>query len=232
MEFKSENIYFITLMDNEQRKNNVENIIKNILPKSNIFEAINALKLNNEIINKLINKGYLSADYVKRAQNRIGAIGCTLSHLLLWRKLKKSKNKYIIIIEDDTELKIDFTNKMNEIFKEIPANTDYVTFFVHPYYKKKQDKIKNPNQKISKCVPMCGTVCYLLTLKGVKKIFKYLKNKNNIAESDTILNTMIRLNLLNAYCSNITVITTLGAIGKKDFDAEKTKFSSTIYMKN
>lgn len=239
MKFRQENIYFITLINNKQRKNNVDNIIKNFLPNSNIFEAVDRKNLNPIEINKYIEKGFLTKKYVDRVfrnQKNLGAVGCTLSHMTLWQKLINSDDKYYIIIEDDTNLMPNFIENMKKIFKDfkkLSKKMEYITFFIHPHFEKKQkewgDKFKENSKYISKCMPMYGAVCYLITKKGAKKIFNFLKNRDNIRETDTIINNMIQQNLLNAYCCNLNMVRTLGAVGKKDFINGNSLMSSTVW---
>ena len=89
----------------------------------------------------------------------------------------------------------------------------------------------NKYKYVSKCIPMYGAVGYLITRKGAKKIFKFLRNKDNIRETDTIIFNMIQLDLLRAYSSNYKIINTLGSIGNKDFLLGTSSFGSTIWKK-
>lgn len=239
--FKPENIYFITLINNMDRFKNVEKIKNDIIPRANIFNAIDANNLSEEQLNHYIKLGYVSEEYINRIKlerKNIGVVGCTLSHILLWKQLLDSDNDYYIICEDDVDIPHDFINEMNKVFEEISNDVDFITFYKHPHFEKKQlvyekwliRKGFNLGKKyLFKTVPMYGAVCYFITKNGVRKIFDYLKESKIVTENDTILYHMILFNKFNSFCTYKSIVGTFGPIGKKDSVIRKTKIQSTLW---
>lgn len=53
----------------------------------------------------------------------MGAIGCTISHANIWRKLVKSGAPYAVVMEDDARFTMNQLQKLNEIAKTVPPST-------------------------------------------------------------------------------------------------------------
>ena len=138
-------IYVIHLEDNKPRwdlliKQNIEhlNIIK--------FPAIDGKTLQKEQIKNIIdNDSYLYNNFEK---NR-GEIGCAMSHVTLWNKIK---DEIFIIIEDDIIFSNDFYPKLNVYLKNAPKDWDIIylggsnikgykvnDFFIKPYTKGREN---------------------------------------------------------------------------------------------
>ena len=56
------------------------------------------------LIDKLKNNGYLNDSYVKLPYFKLGALGCTLSHVLILEEFVKSNMERITVFEDDVFL--------------------------------------------------------------------------------------------------------------------------------
>ncbi|ARF08604.1 glycosyltransferase family 25 [Catovirus CTV1] len=236
MKFSENNVHFITLMGNSDRVNNVKNIMTTVLPKSNIFNAIDANSLSEKELNYYIDIGYISKEYierVKRGRKTMGVIGCTISHILLWKKLIESDCDYYIICEDDIVMTDKFLIEIKKVFSEITPDMDYISLYRHPHFEKKQiayqSKIFNSYAYIAKSIPMYGAVCYYISKNGAKKIFDYLRDSKSIGENDTMVYHMILYNKINAFCSYKSLVDTAGPIGKKDALTRKTKIKSTLW---
>ena len=110
---KNINIFEIPLYYiNFNRNNEIESELKNIGFKNiNFFQAVDGRKLD---IKKLRDDGIITIrsynDLLNEREQRsglssLGAVGCTLSHYFLWKKCLENNFDYIIIVENDVELK-------------------------------------------------------------------------------------------------------------------------------
>ena len=100
-----------------------------------------------------------------------GTIGCSLSHIQLWKKCLEL-NEPIVIIEDDVK----FTTKINKdisiTLKNIPSDADFTGIMYNPlstyknYTKYNQiwNKISGPNY--------AGLLCYYITPRGASILLK------------------------------------------------------------
>lgn len=50
----------------------------------------------------------------------VGAVGCALSHIGLWRELIQSKHEYFLIFEDDARIDPDFVSRANTLLSQSP----------------------------------------------------------------------------------------------------------------
>ena len=119
-------LYVITL-GKEERMLNIKNQQSKINKKINIFDGINGLKLN---LDELKRKNMLS-DNPNLSKNKNHAkreIGCYLSHLNIFKKIKKNNKKgYTIIFEDDFLINTD--NLLEDVKKAIKTlNSKNINF--------------------------------------------------------------------------------------------------------
>jgi GR25 family glycosyltransferase involved in LPS biosynthesis len=113
-------LYYIDLRKNNKLEFELENIgFKNI----NFFQAVNGRKLD---IKKLREDGIITIrsynDLLNNREQRsglssLGAVGCTLSHYFLWQKCVKDNLNYIIIVENDVDLKKIAEKELKDIQK-------------------------------------------------------------------------------------------------------------------
>jgi len=62
-----------------------------------------------------------------------GAIGCNLSHFILWNVLKYLPEDEFFIVEDDAEFGEDFKNKFHTVYSKLPSNWEFVYVGWLPY---------------------------------------------------------------------------------------------------
>jgi glycosyl transferase family 25 len=103
----------------KQRWINMLKYGKNNNIKINRFPAYDGNLLNQD---KLISNGELLINH----KLRLGQIGCAYSHLKLWEKCLKSKNKIQIVLEDDILLDKNFKNDIKFILKNTPQDWDII----------------------------------------------------------------------------------------------------------
>jgi GR25 family glycosyltransferase involved in LPS biosynthesis len=189
-------MYVITLIKKE-RIVNIKNQEKKIKNKINIFNGVNGLKLN---INNLIKKDILDKNYKlsKNINHAKREIGCYLSHLNIYKKIKKDNKKgYTIIFEDD--FIVNSSNFKDDVKKAISTlnnyNIDFDFLFLGSnkinYGENIIDKLYYVNPKQN----LYGTHAYVINNKNIDKIIDNIKIiKNPI---DVIIQDLSKNNIFN-----------------------------------
>tara|TARA_Y100000389_G_C17471030_1_gene530920 strand:- start:5156 stop:5917 length:762 start_codon:yes stop_codon:yes gene_type:complete len=123
---KLHNIEKVFVINLKRRSDRLNKFItkKDYLPEFEIFDAIDGHQLNYDNNNNLEyqNNIILDSKLIKKINKlKVGEIGCFLSHYFIWKKIIKL-NKPCLIFEDDVNICIDFTNKLNNILKKNPPN--------------------------------------------------------------------------------------------------------------
>ena len=139
------------------------------------FTAVDANKIdinNNKIVHpftQLTIQNKLSDDLFF-IQGK-GTIGCSLSHIELWKKCIEL-NEPIIIIEDDVK----FTDKINrEIIKgleNLPEDTDFASLMYIPIFNPVQYKKYNKNWNKIMGPKFAGLQIYYITPRGASILLK------------------------------------------------------------
>lgn len=119
--FKLDKVYVVNLKQDLDRWKNFKLKAK----KQNI-----KLTRFNAILGKNVDKK--SKNYIDRfglkTKLKDGQIGCALSHINLWNKIKKSKANTILILEDDSIIPKNFWVNYQKYMAELPKNWDMVLF--------------------------------------------------------------------------------------------------------
>ena len=125
-----DNIYCISLKDNEDRR---ENILKHFPFTINFFDAINTKREKvleyKDFIDK---KSWKQLEHTNFFQQRNfhhnltnGAVGCFLSHIGVLKNIVDKKIPYSLILEDDSEPTImNIKNYLDHILEKIPSDCD------------------------------------------------------------------------------------------------------------
>jgi len=166
-------MYVITL-GKEERLQNIKNQEDKINKKINIFNGINGLKLN---LDDLIKKNILS-DYHNLSKNENHAkreIGCYLSHLSIYKKIKKAnKDGYTIIFEDDFLINSD--NLLEEVKKSIQIlndkNINFDFLFLGNTTNNYGENITDNLYKLDNNNNLYGLYGYLVNNKNIDKIIE------------------------------------------------------------
>ena len=213
--------FIIHLRRDKLRKKHIKKLnISNAL----IFEAydwkdpnlLNYIKESKLIINKKFsNEAFL------------GQFGCFLSHYKLWEYIFNKQIDYALIMEDDIDIPdIDnFDKLINNCVKNLPSDFDYLHLFIHPD-KQNPLYLNAKHDEITKAEDNYGTVAYLVSITGIKKLLEF--NKIIFAPIDRQINYQIQINKLNAYMIKNPFIHTVGeTIYKKNVD--ENEFPSNIW---
>jgi glycosyl transferase family 25 len=146
----------------------------------------------------------------------VGALGCALSHLNVWKTFVKTKEPFCLILEDDAIFEKDFSKEqIKQVLLDTPKDFDilYLGCFNSPTFVYAMTLLlmnKNTNNTYkSKLVKntdvSLATHAYIISRKGAKKLIKLLDhninnhidfciqrlNKNNLIKSYTLKNKII-----------------------------------------
>ena len=136
-----------------------------------------------------------TTDYKKNIKNpygdhgmKKGALGCALSHYLLWENLKKSNLKdddFILILEDDIDFCDNYIQKMNKLLVELKTDKKWDVCFVGftDYCNYNDTKLSDSLLQLSGLPRQRGggTFAYFIRKSGAEKLFT-LANKLNIQQ--------------------------------------------------
>lgn len=170
----------ILLERDKKRVEHFEKHIKIKIPEIEIFKAVDSKTSKIEELFSQYNIS-LSKNYKNEAIR--GQLGCSLSHISIWKEMIEKNIENMLILEDDVFIPNNFQEKMKNILDELPKNYDFLYLFVHPYNYKNIDEnseyyLKN-KKLIVKAYKTFGTVGYLISKNGAQKLL----NKFQILET-------------------------------------------------
>jgi GR25 family glycosyltransferase involved in LPS biosynthesis len=189
----------ISIESDEKRRVDLLRHINNIGFKSNLsfFKAVTGDDISE--------KEY--KDYINIVtKDRIGRIGCWLSHVNIWKKYI-GYNEPILVIEDDVRFEKGFTNQLKSIVTYLKqADIDWdLCFLGREEYGDEYENISLDIHDLEFVKnKFYQTHCYLVNCKNIDKLLKHcdLKNielktfKNNTAIDVYISNLLDKLNVL------------------------------------
>ena len=164
-------IYLINL---ERRKDRLKLFNKSfnnsdINEKYNLYKAVDGKTINlKDVVDYKTMYEILNIEKTKKRdyhyQLSKGAVGCYLSHINIWKKVLNSRNKQVLIFEDDIKIPNNFNELLNKQIKYIPNDYDIILLGYIC-----NDCIKYKNYiKINK---FWGMHAYIITKKNIKKIY-------------------------------------------------------------
>ena len=182
--------FVINLDRNPERLSLINKYCKDANLKYKRWNAIDGSKLN---MDKLVIDGMIKPN----SKMMIGAIGCSLSHINLWKNNINENN--LLVLEDDVIIPIDFKSKFNKYLNQLPEDWDILYLGSSNIYGKKisENLLKPVDVTDSKATYNTGTYAMLINKSFVKKLISV-----NIPIRDNIDQT-IKNNLFK--CSNIFI---------------------------
>ena len=164
------NVFVINLDRSTRRMASVKKQLDNEHIVYERFSAVNGSDLNKH---KLITQGLLVNNNMD-----IGAIGCSLSHIGIWKNIIQNQKRYkdlVLVLEDDVIIQPEFKNKINKI---IDKNYDFDILYLggsNIYGEKINNDLIKPMLKNKKSTSNTGMYAMLIR----KNKLPYLL-KNNI----------------------------------------------------
>lgn len=158
-------LYYISFSTNNQLETNCK---KNGFTNINHFQAIDGRKLNPKEL--LENKEITIRSYIDLTSGRethngipsLGAIGCSKSHISLWKLCLENNYPYMVILEDDADLSKKISEKDLDNISNFLINNDK-SIFVSPFSYSKDSKNN---------ITMMGTHFYIISLEACKELIK------------------------------------------------------------
>jgi GR25 family glycosyltransferase involved in LPS biosynthesis len=164
-------ITFIIMTSIKERVDNVNNIIKNNdLRNTTIYDAVIGKEQNRELLykNNTIN------EFTKN-KIRDGAIGCTLSHINIWKEFVNSKtgSDKLVVMEDDVDVVDDFKNKLQNYATHLPSDFDISQIYLSDTNERNNSNVRKINDFVETGYPQNGTVGYIISKNGANKLLKH-----------------------------------------------------------
>jgi GR25 family glycosyltransferase involved in LPS biosynthesis len=145
-------------------------------------------------------------------------IGIAMSHILIWERFLKTKQKTAIVLEDDVVFTKNFKNQFDIDMKNVPTNFDLlylgcfgcinnINFYtiVGSMSNLISLNAKNINKYINKPAFVAATHAYVISRKGAKRLLSYLKNKIEF-HIDYSIQKLIRDDLITVYGLNKRIV--------------------------
>lgn len=212
--FNDLKVFIITLEKYPERRKKLLNLISSLCKIGLKVEFFNGVDGNDvlvrntkcEFINILEYKHQIYA-YDKRirlngAPMKKGEIGCSMSHVLLYKKLKEDEcyNKYLIL-EDDADLDV----RLEDLYKTIsnmPANFDVLHLSKSDWYPfEKEERINDIFYRPKKMFFNRSTG-YIISKQGSEKLLDAIQgNMISLPADDLLSNTYITTDNFDLYYS-------------------------------
>lgn len=123
--------------------------------------SIKDINLTDNAKNSIINKYRKTGDDM----GTMGALGCTMSHLGLWKKIVDDNLNYALIFEDDSDIA---NSNCESIGKLNLSEIDFDVLLLH-----RNQAIEDDGQKFAKVKKFFGTYAYMITKKGAQKLLDH-----------------------------------------------------------
>jgi GR25 family glycosyltransferase involved in LPS biosynthesis len=139
----------------------------------------------------------------------VGAIGCTMSHVGVWREFLQTSSPYCVVFEDDVIVPNNFkeiimraSHTLHDLKDEFHVWLIHYGIFFNNKYVPVQDQWVTPTK-------FYGTGCYILSRKGAEKLLQhvypiemhidaYIQTKANIGEILLLINKKVYIPLRNS----------------------------------
>ena len=170
------------------------------------FKAVDGKLLNESFIKKIDENCVKFREIGLRPKNWVhnmgeGQIGAYLSHINVWKKIKK--DRYLMIFEDDIIISNNFIKKLNIVMSELPKDWDMLLIgwwrtpgnFDKAYYKENEN-ISEHLQKTK--YPFLGAYGYIINESFIKKIKSFTNINNIYIPIDNVLSrSILNMNIYN-----------------------------------
>jgi GR25 family glycosyltransferase involved in LPS biosynthesis len=216
--------FIISLDKNKERQDYLK---KEVYPKlKNYFKcaAFDAeLDDSNDILKD--NNIFLTDTFYDKCSE--GQLGCFLSHFQLWKYIIKSNLDLAIILEDDVKIYNNFNKIIDTVYENLPVKFDYVHLFIHPD-KQNIQYLEGKDGDIIPAEDNFGTVAYMVSLRGAKRLVKLTELLKIQAPVDRQINFCIQHNFIKAFMIKKPFLLTQGEIMPNRAIYENS-FKSTIW---
>lgn len=157
---------------------------------------ISISKFISETAYKEISEAEKTGHRTKHYQLSRGAVGCYLSHMMVYKHFMKTNKQFLIVFEDDVTIDEQILYKFNyELQHNIPDNWDVTLLGCHCL-----SCIKT--KKYMKIQRFWLTHGLAITRTGVQKILSHIENNHIEQQIDYVISDMAEAETINVYCLN------------------------------
>jgi GR25 family glycosyltransferase involved in LPS biosynthesis len=226
---------------------NIDNLSQKIIEygmQPVLFKCINGKNIDPKVVSEYMHP-------VLKHFIPYSAIGCAISHMMLWEKLLASNDNIMLILEDDVifaQKPDDFKHLLTKSLENVPENFDVL--YLGCYGCKSEDNpvsklyssISNKrdhqviNEFIVKPKVIMAMHAYIISRRGAKKFLKHLKKKI-FTHIDVNLQKISNENDVESYVSNPMLIYQTSTDGSESMNVNSHplilgKLSSKIYLED
>lgn len=204
---KISKIYFINL---DRRPDRYEHFLKQCHDNNIQFNKIqrykaldgNSYEFNNKEKGMFKEVDYRTQDFSKRI------MGNQLSHYYILKEMVDKNYDYIIVFQDDIQLRNDFKKELEKVMDNIPSDAELVNIAFHKFASYNQFIPWNLNQREEEKemakVNVNDGVCilndtinpcslgYVVTLKGAKQLLNHFNTNGFLRATDWNFNDYLR----------------------------------------
>ena len=166
-------VYVLNLKKDKKRLKNIVSILKKQkIHDYEIIQGIDGKKLTRKELNLAISKNKKEFN-PNNTNMSVGEIGCSLSHIKIYKKFLNSKFEVALIFEDDVEFIEDFTEKLKTFILKNFKYKSQIIFLskLIQFYKKPVDTIKN--YELVKVTKTTATHSYFINRNAAKLLISY-----------------------------------------------------------
>jgi len=216
--------FIISLDKNKERQDYLK---KEVYPKLTNYFKCAAFDAELDDANEILkdNNIFLTDSFYDKCNE--GQLGCFLSHFQLWKYIIKSNIDIAVVLEDDVKIYNNFNKNIDTIYENLPVKFDYVHLFIHP----DKQNIQYLDGKDGDIIPAednFGTVAYIVSLRGAKRLVKLTELLKIQAPVDRQINFYIQHNFIKAFMIKKPFLLTQGEIMPNRAIYENS-FKSTIW---
>ena len=168
----------IIVINLENNKKRLINITKNLNNLGIKFERFNAIYGKNLTTKEIENATtFIGRNFLCNH----GVIGCALSHLTIWEQFAKSKDKLVLISEDDVEYNSHFPELLKNIYK-IYNETNFDILNLNTslgIFSSFQNSEYIDKYELNKPIFPLTMASYVISKSGVAKLLNIINNKIN-----------------------------------------------------
>jgi len=200
--------FIISLRGNQER---VDYIDKEVLPKIQSGIVMSAVDYQQDNLDKKLSENNLKIATTFFDVGRVGQLACFLSHFEVWNLMVEKNIDVALVLEDDVKIYKNFNKVFDKIYDNLPVKFDYVHLFVHPE-KQKLEYLDGKDGDIIPAEDNFGTVAYLISLRGARKLVKLTRLLKIQAPVDRFINFCIEHNFMKAFMVKKPFLITQGEI--------------------
>lgn len=104
--------------------------------------------------------------------DKVGAVGCSLSHFACWRALLESSAPAMVVFEDDVAIPRDLRDRLTMVMRELPAEWDMVHFHRTAFAGGRYDCEPTGEGKWQACESLMGTFGYMISREGARRLLE------------------------------------------------------------